>query len=93
MHAGRAPGLLGVLLQAGVLILAVWTGSEVGRRQRSTLLGLQAASPSSSSSRGYSPGWASARRLNLVRWLPVLTVLTSTAGLIGAVWLAVQMLF
>ena len=35
-----APGLLGVLLQAGVLVLAVWTGSEVGRRQRSTLLGL-----------------------------------------------------
>ena len=28
------------MLQAGVLILAVWTGSEVGRRQRSTLLGL-----------------------------------------------------
>ena len=35
-----APGLLGVLLQAGVLVLAVWTRSEVGRRQRSTLLGL-----------------------------------------------------
>src|SRR3954454_9289389 len=35
-----APALLGVLLQAGVLVLAVWTGSEVGRRQGSTLLGL-----------------------------------------------------
>ena len=39
MHDG-APALLGVLLQAGVLVLAVWTGSEVGRRQRSTWLGL-----------------------------------------------------
>jgi len=28
-----------------------------------------------------------------VRWLPALTVLASAAGLIGAVWLAVSMLF
>jgi hypothetical protein len=35
-----APGLLGILLQAVILVLAVWTGSEVGRRQRSTSLGL-----------------------------------------------------
>ena len=35
-----APGLLGVVLQAGVLVFAVWTGSEVARRRRSTLLGL-----------------------------------------------------
>ena len=35
-----APELLGVLLQAGILVLAVWTGSEVGRRRRSTWLGL-----------------------------------------------------
>ena len=35
-----APGLLGVLLQAGILVLAVWTGSEVGRRRQSTWLGL-----------------------------------------------------
>lgn len=35
-----APGLLGVLLQAGVLVLAVWTGSEMGRRQRSIWIGL-----------------------------------------------------
>ena len=35
-----APALLGVLLQAGILVLEVWTGSEVGRRQRSTWLGL-----------------------------------------------------
>jgi len=34
------PGMLGVLLQAGVLVLAVWTGSEFGRRQRSTWIGL-----------------------------------------------------
>ena len=34
------PGMLGVLLQAGVLVLAVWAGSELGRRQRSTWLGL-----------------------------------------------------
>ena len=33
------PGLLGVLLHAAVLVLAVWTGSEVGRRSRSTLTG------------------------------------------------------
>ena len=30
---------------------------------------------------------------NVVRLLPVLTVLTSTAGLIGAVWVAVLVLF
>ena len=36
-----APGLLGVLLQAGIL-LSVWTGSEVGRRGQSTWLGLAA---------------------------------------------------
>ena len=35
-----APRLLGILLQAGALVLAVWTGSELGRRQRSTLIGL-----------------------------------------------------
>ena len=34
------PGMLGVLLQAGVLVLAVWAGSELGRRQRSTWIGL-----------------------------------------------------
>jgi hypothetical protein len=37
-----APKLLSVLLQAGILVLSVWTGSEVGRRQRSTWLGLAA---------------------------------------------------
>jgi hypothetical protein len=31
--------------------------------------------------------------LDMVRLLPVLTALTSTAGLIGAVWMAFQMLF
>ena len=31
--------------------------------------------------------------LEMDRLLPVLTMLTSTAGLIGAVWLAVSMLF
>ena len=34
------PGMLGVLLQAGVLVLAVWAGSELGHRQRSTWIGL-----------------------------------------------------
>ena len=31
--------------------------------------------------------------LDSLRWLPVLTVLTSTVGLAGAVWVAVSMLF
>jgi hypothetical protein len=35
-----APGLLGLLLQAGALVLAVWPDSEVDRRSRSTLIGL-----------------------------------------------------
>jgi len=35
-----APGLLGVVLQAGILVLAVWTASEVGRRHRSAAIGL-----------------------------------------------------
>ena len=34
------PALLDVALQAGVLVLAVWTGSEVGRRVKSTWVGL-----------------------------------------------------
>ena len=39
MLAG-APRILSILLQAGVLVLAVWTGSEICRRQRSNLTGL-----------------------------------------------------
>ena len=38
------PGLLGVALQAGVLVLAVWTGSEAGRRVKSTWVGLATGS-------------------------------------------------
>jgi hypothetical protein len=34
-----APKLLGILLQAGVLVFAVWAGSEVGRRMKSTVSG------------------------------------------------------
>jgi hypothetical protein len=33
------PGILGFLLQACVLVLAVWSGSELGRRQQSTWIG------------------------------------------------------
>jgi hypothetical protein len=36
----EAPRLLGILLQAGVLVLAAWTGSEIGRRRRSNSIGL-----------------------------------------------------
>ena len=35
-----APALLGVLLSAGALVLAVWTGSEIGHRSGSTTAGL-----------------------------------------------------
>jgi hypothetical protein len=35
-----APALLGVLLQAAVLVGAVWAGSEIGRRSQSTIVGL-----------------------------------------------------
>jgi hypothetical protein len=37
-----APALLGVLLQAGVLVGAVSAASEAGRRSRSTVVGLVA---------------------------------------------------
>ena len=39
MRAG-APEILGVLLQAAALVLAVWAGSELGRRSRSTTAGI-----------------------------------------------------
>jgi hypothetical protein len=35
-----APALLGVLLQAAILVFAIWTGSELGRRSRSVVAGL-----------------------------------------------------
>ena len=34
------PGIIGVALQAGVLVVAVWTGSGIGQARKSTGLGL-----------------------------------------------------
>jgi len=53
--------LLGGTIVGAAVLLAVWTGLEVARRQRSP-------------------------------WV-VLTALASTAGLAGAIWLAVSMRF
>jgi hypothetical protein len=88
-----APGLLGLLLQGGILVLAAWTGRS--RPSPAVDLARPCLRHGPLCRPLQCPRLAGAQPevLTSGRWLSVFTLLVSMAGLVGAAWLAVNLLF